>query len=122
VTDAGFVAHGSQPGGAYSAEFQGRIVLLRRGHGLDLLRLRVTIDYTIDAAVERRGWWQANLAGWVYELSSAAGEPMLDFHWHPSLDFRRYAVARRASVQGAAGISATGEGRGGSEKARCQDS
>jgi hypothetical protein len=84
VTDDGFLARGSRPGGPYEAQFQGRTVSLRRSRGLNPIRLRVSIEYTVAPSTDRAGWWEASLAGWVYEIRSNAGLPFLAFHWHPS--------------------------------------
>jgi hypothetical protein len=83
VTDIGFVARGSRPGGPYEAQFQGRLVSLRRRPGLDVIRLRVTLQYTIQESRARPGWWEATIAGWIYEIRNAAGGLILAFHWHP---------------------------------------
>jgi hypothetical protein len=44
----------------------------------------VTIDHTINPAPDRTGWWDARIAGWVYDIRSAEDEPIFKFHWHPS--------------------------------------
>jgi hypothetical protein len=44
----------------------------------------VSIDFAVAASTERVGWWEARIAGWVYEIRSAAGDLILAFHWHPS--------------------------------------
>lgn len=84
VTEDGFVPGGSQPGGPYVAFFQRRYALLRLSQGLDPIRFRVSIDYTIDPSQDRAGWWQVNRAGWVYEIRDGAGDPIVAFHWHPN--------------------------------------
>jgi hypothetical protein len=77
------VPGGSQPGGPYVAFFLERAVSRRRSRGFDPLRLRVSIEYTIDASTDRAGWWEARIAGWAYEIRSGMDTPILDFHWHP---------------------------------------
>ena len=84
LTDVGFVARTGQPSSPYEAHFQGRFVSLRRRRGLDPIRLRITMYYTVDAAPLRTGWWQASLRGWVYEIRSGTDQPIYEFHWHPS--------------------------------------
>ena len=84
MTDSGFVGGGSQPGGPYVAFLLGRTATLRRELGLNPVRLRVAIDYTIDASTVRPGWWDARIVGWVYDIIDHAGRPILAFHWHPS--------------------------------------
>jgi hypothetical protein len=83
VTEMGFVPGGSQPGGPYTAFLQGRVASLRRGSGLDLIRLRAAIDYTIDASAARPGWWDVRMTGWIYEIRPSSDAPILAFHWHP---------------------------------------
>jgi hypothetical protein len=83
LTDAGFVARGSQPGGPYAAQFLTNFVSLRRSRGLGSLQFKVAVDYMINPALERTGWWEAAIAGWVYEIRAPAGALVLAFHWHP---------------------------------------
>jgi hypothetical protein len=84
VTDVGFVPGGIQPGGPHVAFFLGRTVILRGGVGLNPIRLRASLDYQIEASVERRGWWDAVRAGWIYDIRADDDNRIIAFHWHPS--------------------------------------
>jgi hypothetical protein len=83
LTDDGFVSRGQRGGNAYTAQFQRGIVTLRRRAELPSVRVRLLIEYTVNEAIDRAGWWEATIAGWVYDVLDRNGRPILAFHWHP---------------------------------------
>jgi hypothetical protein len=83
VSDDGFVSRGQRGGNFYTAQFQRGIVTLRRRAELPSVRARFLIEYTLDDARDRSGWWEATITGWVYDVLDNEGRPILSFHWHP---------------------------------------
>jgi hypothetical protein len=83
VSDDGFVSRGQLGGNFYTAQFQRGIVTLRRRAELPSVRVRFLIEFTLDDARDRSGWWEATIAGWVYDVLDGGGRPILSFHWHP---------------------------------------
>ena len=67
VSDDGFVSRGQLGGNFYTAQFQRGIVTLRRPAELPSVRVRFLIEFTLDDARDRSGWWEATIAGWVYD-------------------------------------------------------
>jgi hypothetical protein len=84
LTDRGFVPSGSQPGEIHVVFFHGNLASLGRRRDLDPLRFKVSLDYVIEPSADRAGWWDARMVGWIYEISTSADRPILDFHWHPN--------------------------------------
>ena len=83
LTDDGFVSRGHRAGDFHTAQFQRRVVSLRRRADLAPIRVRFLTEYTIQEATDRSGWWEARVVGWVYGVLDGTGTPILAFHWHP---------------------------------------
>ena len=83
LTDDGFVSRGGRGRDVCTVVFQRHIVPLQRRAGLEPVRVKFVVEYSIADAAERPGWWEAQCVGWAYDVLDGGGRPILAFHWHP---------------------------------------